>query len=67
MPHDRPLRLPGIQRRKENQAKKAKRQMGHTRRNGARCKGLKSFEEYKDWLADHCTDWQLVQTIYNEL
>jgi hypothetical protein len=29
-------------------------------------KGLKSFEEYKNWVAEHCKDWQLVQTLYNK-
>jgi hypothetical protein len=29
-------------------------------------KGLISFEEYKDWVAEHCKDWQLVQTFNNE-
>jgi hypothetical protein len=29
-------------------------------------KGLQSFEEYKNWVAEHCKDWQLVQTLCNE-
>jgi hypothetical protein len=28
--------------------------------------GLKSFEDYKKWVAEHCKDWQLVQTLYNK-
>jgi len=28
--------------------------------------GLTSFQEYKNWVVDHCKDWQLLQTLYND-
>lgn len=35
--------------------------MGHTPPPG-----LRSFEEFRDWVVDHCKDWELFRSLYND-
>jgi hypothetical protein len=53
-------------RKKRQSSKATKKDRRATQEGMEPPKGLQSFEEYKNWVAEHCKDWQLVQTLYNE-
>jgi len=52
--------------RETKQSKASKRDRRVTQEGMKHPEGLKSFQEYRDWDADHCKVWQAVHTVYNE-
>jgi hypothetical protein len=53
--------------KKERKSSKATKKDRRAKQDGLEPpQGLQSFEKYKNWVAEHCKDWQLVQTLYNE-
>jgi len=52
-------------RKKRKPSKASKKDRRATQEGMEPPKRLKSFKEYRIWVADHCKDWQLVQTLYS--